>query len=151
MMQHLLLEATEPRPGSTLMISRMIDLLIIRSLRTWAERYPGPSAALSDDRVGKALRAIHEEPEHAWTLDNLAQCAAMSRSAFAEHFTKLVGDSPLRYLTRWRLSLAEEMLRSGSVSVAEAAHRVGYRSEAGFSRAFKAHHGYTPNAAKPIA
>jgi AraC-like DNA-binding protein len=73
----------------------------------------------------------------------------MSRSAFAEHFNKLVGDTPLRYLTRWRLSLANELLRSGSVSVSEAAHRVGYASEAGFSRAFKAHHGHAPNAAKP--
>jgi len=149
MMQHLLVEATEPRPGSTLMISRMIDLLVIRTLRTWAELHPRPSAALCDDRIAKVLRAIHGEPEHSWTLESLAQRAAMSRSAFAEHFTKLVGDSPLRYLTRWRLSLADELLRSGSVGVAEAAHRVGYGSEAGFSRAFKAHHGYAPNAAKP--
>jgi AraC-like DNA-binding protein len=149
MMQHLLLEATEPRPGSTLMISRMIDLLVIRTLRTWAERNPRPGASLRDDRIAKVLRSIHGEPEHAWTLDSLAQRAAMSRSAFAEHFTKLVGYSPLRYLTRWRLSLADELLRSGSVGVAEAAQRVGYSSEAGFSRAFKAHHGYAPNAAKP--
>ena len=148
-MQHLLFEANEPRPGSTLMISRMIDLLVIRTLRTWAERHSQPSAALRDDRVAKALRAIHGEPEHSWTLDSLAQRAAMSRSAFAEHFTKLVGDSPLRYLARWRLSLAHEMLRSGSVGVAEAAHRVGYSSEAGFSRAFKAHHGFAPSTAKP--
>ena len=151
MMQHLLHEATEPRPGSALMISRMLDLLVIRSLRTWAEDHPHASAALRDDRVARALRAIHEEPEHPWTLDGLAQRAAMSRSAFAEHFARVVGEPPLRYLTRWRLSLAEEMLRSGSASVAEVAHRVGYRSEAGFSRAFKAHHGYTPNAAKPPA
>jgi AraC-like DNA-binding protein len=73
----------------------------------------------------------------------------MSRSAFVDHFSKVVGDSPLRYLARWRLSLAQELLRSGSVGVAEAAHRVGYRSEAGFSRAFKAHHGYSPNDPKP--
>ena len=148
-MQHLLLESTEPRPGSTLMISRMIELLVIRTLRTWAELHPRPSAALRDDRIAKVLRAIHGEPEQRWSLDSLAQHAAMSRSAFAEHFTKLVGDSPLRYLTRWRLSLADEMLRAGSVGVAEAARRVGYSSEAGFSRAFKAHHGYAPNAAKP--
>lgn len=149
MLQHLFFEASEPRPGSALMISRMIDLLVIRTLRTWAERHPRPSAALRDDRIAKALRAIHGEPEHPWTLDSLAQRAAMSRSAFAEHFTKLVRDSPLRYLTRWRLSLAHEMLRSGSVGVAEAAHRVGYTSEAGFSRAFKAHYGFAPNTAKP--
>jgi AraC-like DNA-binding protein len=127
----------------------MIDLLVIRTLRTWAERDPRPSASLRDDRIAKVLRSIHGEPAHPWTLDSLAQRAAMSRSAFAEHFTKLVGYSPLRYLTRWRLSLADELLRSGSVGVAVAAQRVGYSSEAGFSRAFKAHHGYAPNAAKP--
>ena len=149
MMQHLLVEASNPLPGSTLMVSRMIDLLVIRTLRTWAERQSGPSAVLHDERIGKVLRAVHGEPAHPWTLDSLAERAAMSRSAFAEHFTKLVGDSPLRYLTRWRLSLANEMLRSGSVSVTEAAQRVGYASEAGFSRAFKAHHGYAPNSAKP--
>lgn len=148
-MQHLLFESTVPKPGSTLMISRMIDLLVIRTLRTWAERHPRPSAALRDDRIAKVLRAIHGEPEQAWTLESLAQRAAMSRSAFTDHFAKLVGDSPLRYLTRWRLSLADELLRSGAVGVAEAAHRVGYGSEAAFSRAFKAHHGYAPNAAKP--
>src|SRR4051812_40174436 len=68
MMQHLLVEATEPRPGSTLMISRMIELLVIRTLRTWAEGNPRPSAALCDDRIAKVLRAIHGEPEQPWTL-----------------------------------------------------------------------------------
>jgi AraC-like DNA-binding protein len=149
MMQHLVIEAIEPRPGSTLMISRMIELLVIRTLRTWAEHNPRPSAALCDARIAKVLRALHAEPEQPWTLDALAQHAAMSRSAFVEHFTRLVGDSPLRYLARWRLSLADQILRSGSMGVAAAAHRVGYSSEAGFSRAFKAHHGYAPNAAKP--
>lgn len=82
-------------------------------------------------RVAKALRAIHEQPKHPWTLGSLAECAGMSRSAFAEHFSRIVGDPPLRYLTGWRLSLADRLLRSGGVGVAEVGHRVGSRSEPG--------------------
>lgn len=141
-------------PGSTLMISRIIDLLVIRALRTWADSHAGSGGwigALADARMSRTLSAIHSDPQKNWSLVELAKVAGMSRSVFAERFTAMVGESPHRYLSRWRLTLAATLLASGSVRVSEAAHKVGYASEAGFSRAFKAHFGHPPNETKLAA
>jgi AraC-like DNA-binding protein len=81
--------------------------------------------------------ALHENPARNWTLEALAQTAALSRSAFAERFTEFVGHPPMQYLTNWRMQLATNYLRNGHESVAAIANRVGYDSEAAFSRAFK--------------
>ncbi|WP_397452884.1 AraC family transcriptional regulator [Pseudomonas sp. NA-150] len=138
-------------PGSTLMISRIIDLLVIRTLRTWADGHVsigGWVGALADERMSRTLSAIHSDPQKPWTVIGLAQIAGMSRSVFVERFTAMVGESPHRYVSRWRLTLAATLLASGSVRVSEAAFKVGYASEAGFSRAFKAHFGYPPNDTK---
>ncbi|CAG9179987.1 AraC family transcriptional regulator [Cupriavidus pampae] len=141
-------------PGSSLMISRLIDLLVVRTLRMWVTRQGdriGWLSGLSDERIGRALTAMHLEPERAWTVSALAETAMMSRSMFSDRFTAVVGLSPLRYLTRWRLTLAADLLRGGNVKVTEVAHGAGYGSEAAFSRAFKQEFGYSPSDAHRVA
>lgn len=141
-------EARKPDPGSSLMISRLIDLLVIRTLRSWAASEAtriGWLGGLGEERIGRALSAMHANPFHRWTVRSLAQVANMSRSIFAERFTAAVGEPPLRYLSRWRLTIAADMLRSGKMKVTEAAYRSGYASDAAFSRAFKAHFGHAPS------
>lgn len=150
MAHFLMIEAREPRPGSALMISRTIDLLVIRALRSWADLRPdeaGWLTDLADARIGRALQAIHAEPGQPWTLAALGDVAGMSRSSFVDRFTSALGEAPMRYLLRWRMAIAEQLLRSGTITVGETGRRVGYGSEAGFSRAFKGHFGYPPRVA----
>lgn len=143
----LMKESNEVEPGSSLMISRLIDLLVIRTLRTWAANQDKPSSwvgALGDERIGRALNAIHAAPYDAWTVESLASLAAMSRSIFAERFTAKIGEPPLQYIKRLKLTLAADML-AGGLRVTQAAMRIGYASDAAFSRAFKAQFGYAPS------
>lgn len=145
-------EASQPAPGSTLMVSRIIDLLVIRTLRSWAAANPGRAGWIGgarEERLGAVLTAMHAEPARPWTLDVLARTAGMSRSAFVARFTAAVGQAPLQYLTRWRMALAADLLRGGARTVAEVARLVGYRSEPGFSRAFRNLLGYAPSQDKP--
>ena len=147
----LVAEAQQPNPGSSLMISRLIDLLVIRTLRSWAASEAnrmGWLGGLGEERIGRALSAMHSDPFHRWTVQSLADIARMSRSIFAERFTAAVGEPPLRYLSRWRLTIAADQLRSGGLKVTEAAYRSGYASDAAFSRAFKAYFGYAPSEAR---
>jgi AraC-like DNA-binding protein len=149
----LVAEAQKPDPGSSLMISRLIDLLVIRSLRSWAgseANRVGWLGGLAEERIGRVLAAMHTDPFKRWTVESLAEIASMSRSIFAERFTAAVGESPLRYLSRWRLTIAADMLRSGGLKVTEAAYKSGYSSDAAFSRAFKSHFGYAPSEAKAL-
>jgi AraC-like DNA-binding protein len=144
-------EAQKPDPGSSLMISRLIDLLVIRALRSWATNEAnrmGWLGGLGEERIGRVLSAMHADPFRHWTVRSLAGIASMSRSIFAQRFTATVGEPPLRYLARWRLTIAADLLRSGGLKVTEAAQRSGYASDAAFSRAFKAHFGYAPSEAK---
>jgi AraC-like DNA-binding protein len=150
----LVAEAREPNPGSSLMMSRLIDLLVIRTLRSWAAseaNRTGWLGGLGEERIGRVLSAIHADPFKAWSVQGMAEIATMSRSIFAERFTATVGEPPLRYLSRWRLTIAADLLRSGGLKVTEAAYRSGYSSDAAFSRAFKAHFGYAPSEAKSQA
>lgn len=144
-------EAQTPSPGSLLMISRLIELLVIRTLRSWTQNEAnriGWLGGLGDERIGRALSAIHADPFKRWTVQSLAAVAAMSRSTFAERFAAIIGEPPLHYLTRWRLTIAADLLRGGGLKVTEAAQRIGYSSDAAFSRAFKAHFGYAPSEAR---
>lgn len=146
-------EAQKPDPGSSLMISRLIDLLVIRTLRSWAAteaNRAGWLGGLGEERVGRVLAAMHADPFARWTVESLAAVASMSRSIFAERFSAAVGEPPLRYLARWRLTIAADMLRSGGLKVTEAAYKTGYASDAAFSRAFKSHFGYAPSEAKAL-
>jgi AraC-like DNA-binding protein len=147
----LVKESHEVEPGSSLMISRLIDLLVIRTLRTWAANQAVPSSwlgGLGEERIGRVLSAIHADPYRAWSVQELAGIAAMSRSIFAERFTARVGEAPLHYVKRWKLTLAADMLTTGGLKVTQAAQRTGYTSDAAFSRAFKAHFGYAPSEAR---
>ena len=147
-------ESRAAGPGASLMISRLIDLLVIRTLRMWVSRQGdrvGWLSGLSDERIGRTLNAMHLDPNRAWTVELLAETAMMSRSMFSDRFMTVVGISPLRYLARWRLTIAADLLRAGQLKVTEVARRAGYSSEAAFSRAFKAQFGYPPRDAHRIA
>jgi AraC-like DNA-binding protein len=140
-------EALNPQAGSAAMVSRLLDVLFVQLLRTWAsggEVGRGWLSGAIDPRMGKALAAMHADPGHDWSVGELAALVSLSRSAFAERFQKIVGQAPLGYLTAWRLDRAAELLRYGRLSVADICERVGYSSEAAFSRAFKLRYGASP-------
>jgi AraC-like DNA-binding protein len=142
----LMMEAGDVQPGGALMISRLIDLVVIRALRTWVQQgqSSGWLGGLSDARIARSLKAIHEKPMQRWSIAALADGAGMSRSSFCERFTALVGRSPLRYQNEWRLRLAREMLAKRDARVGEIGLRIGYESEAAFSRAYKGFFGHSP-------
>ncbi len=142
----MLLEANDTQPGGALMVSRLIDLTVIRILRTWVQQglASGWLGGLSDERIARALKAIHEKPGEQWRIDALAAIAGMSRSSFCERFNALVGRSPLRYQNEWRLTLAKTMLSRHGNRIGEVGFTVGYESEASFSRAYKAYFGRSP-------
>lgn len=144
----LMAEANHPAPGSALMISRMIDLLVIRVLRSWADQHPNQArwlTGIGEERLGRALAAMHENPTAKCSVESLARLAAMSRSVFADRFAAAFGEPPLRYLMRWRFTVAGDLLAGGVLPIGEIARRVGYDSEPGFSRAFKAFTGRSPS------
>ena len=136
-------EALSLRPGSAAVITRLADILVLQTIRAWLERdedrRPGWLGALGDPDIGRVLTLIHRRAEEPWTVATLAGEVHLSRSVFAERFSRLVGMSPMQYVTRWRMSLARSWIREERMSASEAAHRLGYSSEAAFSRAFKRH------------
>jgi len=141
------------RPGGETVITRLSDVLVIQAVRRWLESNepsgPGLLAAARDPRIGRAVALAHREPSAGWTLDTLAAEVGMSRSAFAARFAELVGETPVRYLTRQRMLVADELLRAGGHTSGELANRFGYSSEAAFHRAFKRFVGVTPGSVKP--
>ncbi|MGE5204882.1 MAG: AraC family transcriptional regulator [Chlamydiota bacterium] len=141
-------EARAARPGNAAMLGRLTELMFVEILRQYMQQLPLGQhdwlAGLNDVPVGKVLRLLHANPAHEWTVSQLARETAISRSALAERFTQLIGLSPMRYLTEWRMQLAKQMLRDGASSIAEIALRVGYESEAAFNRAFKRSTGSPP-------
>lgn len=140
-------ETANRGPGSALMLSRIVELMVIRMLREWAAQNSDVGGWLvsnRDQRLSRALTAIHSRPEEQWSLGSLAAEVGMSRSVFAERFQRAFGEPPLRYLTGWRLTLASELLQSTDLTVGQIAERVGYQSEPGFSRAFKSRLGCAP-------
>lgn len=148
-------EAEVIEPGGEAVMTRLADVLVIQVLRWWLRNADvaatGWLAALRDPQVGRALGRMHARPEADWTLVELARQANMSRSAFAERFMTLVGEPPMRYLARWRLEQAHSELLRTTDAIASISSRVGYTSEAAFSRAFKRHHGTTPGAVRRSA
>ncbi len=134
-------ESREARPGGEAVITRLGDILVVQAIRSWIETDPaartGWLGALHDRQIGRAIALIHRDPAQAWTVASLAQQVAMSRSAFAARFTELVGEPVMRYVTRWRMYVAMDALKEQGTSIAEVASRLGYQSEAAFSRAFK--------------
>jgi AraC-like DNA-binding protein len=142
-------KAGRDREGQEVYLDRLLDLLLIDALRTWFDR--GDNAprwwrAAEDDVVGPALRLIYHHPQHPWTVANLAAATGVSRAAFARRFTESVGDSPIAFLTSWRLALAADLLRSGEHTLAAIARQVGYATPFAFSSAFKRAYGVSPSA-----
>jgi AraC-like DNA-binding protein len=145
-------EAIELEPGGEAVITRLADIVVIQALRWWIETDPaartGWLGALRDPQMGRAVALIQREPARPWTLAALAGEVAMSRSAFAARFTQLVGEPPMEYVTRWRMHVALTALMHDGATASELAHRLGYRSEAAFARAFKRVVGVPPGAVK---
>jgi len=140
-------EALNPRAGAAAMISRLLDVIFVQLLRTWATDGTAGHGWLSgaiDERINPAMSAIHADPGRAWTVNDLAKLSNLSRSAFADRFQRIVGQAPLSYLTTWRLDRAAELLRYSRAPIADIANRVGYTSEAAFSRAFKGRYEMPP-------
>jgi AraC-like DNA-binding protein len=137
------------RMGGACMLGRISELMFVDVVRRHLESLPADRtnwlSGLRDQYVGRALTALHSDPARDWTLEQLATEAALSRSAFAERFTQFVGTPAMQYLSNWRMQLATNYLRSGNESVASIANRVGYDSEAAFSRAFKKALGTPPS------
>ncbi|AQZ62374.1 Transcriptional regulator, AraC family [[Actinomadura] parvosata subsp. kistnae] len=145
-------EAASGEPGQDAVLARLLDLVLVIALRAWCTRPeatpPAWYRALSDPAIGEALRLLHEEPAHRWTVASLAAKVGLSRAAFAQRFTALVGRPPLGYLTDWRMTLAADLLRDPRRSVASVAREVGYGDSFAFSVAFKRARGRTPSEAQ---
>jgi len=141
-------ELAAGRFASSDIMSRLSELLFVEAVRDYAASLDGTQsgwlAGLNDRQIGQALALLHGQVEAPWTIDKLAGEVSMSRSAFIDRFTSLVGLPPIKYLTQWRLGLAREKLRSGRGSIAQIAHAVGYDSEVAFNRAFKREFGQPP-------
>lgn len=143
----LLVELSAQRPGAQVMVSRILDLLFIHALRAWADAgdaSPGWLTAAMDPALGPVLSAIHRSPATPWSVDDLARRANLSRSAFAGRFAHLLGVPPAAYVTEQRLQWAATLLKSTTDPVGAIAQRVGYSSEAAFSRAFRRRYGEPP-------
>ncbi len=143
-------EAAAGRPGAEVVLARLSDVLFVHAIRAHLAAAPdgagGWIGALRDPAVARALALLHAHPERAWTVAAIAREVAMSRSRFAARFTALVGRPPLGYLADWRMRRAEAWLADEGASVGEVAGRLGYRSEAAFSHAFRRRVGASPGA-----
>ena len=140
-------EVCGPKPGSKVILSRLAEVLFILIIRSYMERNDveeGFLRALKDERICNSLKAMHEHPEKEWSLQQLAAVAGMSRSLYAKDFKQLVGETPLGYLTAWRILKAKEFLLDSKKNIEEVAGDVGYQSEAAFNRIFKLKVGETP-------
>jgi AraC-like DNA-binding protein len=139
-------ESRERRPAREVILARLLEVLLIEALRSTAQTSasPGLLRGLADARLAAAIRRMHEQPAHAWTVAQLAKEAALSRSAFFERFSRAVGQAPMEYLLAWRMALAKHLLRQDGAAVADVAERVGYSSASTFSVAFARHVGVPP-------
>jgi AraC-like DNA-binding protein len=135
-------------PGSELAVRRLADLVWIQALRAHIAATESEQAgwlhALADSQIGAALHSMHKRMDHPWTVASLAAEAGMSRSAFALRFKELIGESPLEYLTRWRMYRGSDLLRESDRKLADVAQAVGYDSDGAFHRAFKRVLGIAP-------
>lgn len=141
-------EADGSKPGSTTVLAKLSELMFVEALRRHVDTIPedqkGWLGGLRDRFVARALALMHAQPSHAWTVEELANRIGISRSVLAQRFTNLLDMPPMQYLAQWRLQLAAQQLRSGSLQLAAIAEQVGYESEAAFNRAFKREFGMPP-------
>ncbi|MCY1042640.1 AraC family transcriptional regulator [Corallococcus sp. bb12-1] len=147
--QLLIAESASSSPGATVVMSRLADILLVQAIRAHIEGGQCQEhglRALVDPPIGKALSLIHERPTEPWTVERLATAVALSRSGFAARFSALVGEPPLEYLARWRMTKAAQLLRESTLPLSDVATASGYHSEASFNRAFKRWGGSAPGA-----
>jgi AraC-like DNA-binding protein len=148
-------EIVKDEPGQEAVLDRLLDLLLIAVLRAWFARpeagAPGWYRAHGDPVVGPALRMLHHNPAHPWTVAELARATGVSRAAFARRFNELVGEPPMAFLTGWRIALAADLLREPGATVGSVAHRVGYGSPFALSTAFKRLRGISPQQYRTLA
>ncbi|MEV0218538.1 AraC family transcriptional regulator [Streptomyces sp. NPDC050704] len=141
-------EVLGDRPGQQVMRDRMLDLMLVTTLRIWFDRSeahaPGWYRALADPVAGQALSLLHGDPAHPWTVAELAAGTGVSRAALARRFTAQVGEPPMAYLASWRIDLAADLLRETDATVGSIARRVGYANTFALSVAFKRLRGITP-------
>ena len=142
-------ELDTPRQGSDAIIPSLLDMLLLYILRAFLEEHRPDEAcgwvgALRDPAVSAAVQAIHQDPAHPWTVAELGERAGLSRAAFSRRFTGLVGQSPLAYVTWWRLTRAGRMLQESDAPISAIAGRVGYTSQFAFANAFKREFGMAP-------
>lgn len=140
-------EASAQRAGRELLLTRMVEILLIEALRSSSngDAPPGLLRGLADARLAVAMRHLHDDPGHAWTVAELAKKSALSRSSFFDRFTRAVGLPPMEYLLAWRMALAKDLLRKKEFGMAEIAERVGYGSASTFSTAFSRYVGLPPS------
>jgi AraC-like DNA-binding protein len=140
-LQALASEMAELAPGSGVVATRLAEVLFIQILRAHIasepDRNKGWLRAVFDPQLGSALKAIHESVHTPWTVESLAEAAGMSRSAFAARFKELLGQTPLEYVTGWRMQKAMQLLEQRDKKLIDVARSVGYESDAAFSKAFK--------------
>lgn len=140
--------ADASRPGGEVVLAKLSEVLFVETLRRYIAQLPqnqtGWLAGVRDPEVGKALALLHRKPADPWTIASLANEVGISRSVLAERFRRYLSETPMAYLTGWRLQLGSQMLKSTNSSVAQIAAQVGYESEASFNRAFKRELGLPP-------
>jgi AraC-like DNA-binding protein len=141
-------ETAQPRAGAETLLAKLSELLFVETIRRYVKDLPethiGWLAGLRDPHVAKALALLHGRPQHSWTVEELAREVGLSRTVLAERFMHYLGQPPIQYLTKWRLSLAADHLRASSTSIGRVAQHVGYDSDASFTRAFKREFGLPP-------
>jgi AraC-like DNA-binding protein len=146
----LAIETEAPGLGSEAVVGRLFELLFVHAIRAYSAQPGGPTqgwlAANADPHLARALAAMHGELAHDWTVESLARAAGMSRSAFAARFKAVVGQTPLEYLTQWRMYCATRLLQHPGLALADVSRRVGYESMAAFNRVFRRETAMTPGA-----
>lgn len=145
--ERILSEMRDPRPGGTVIAQQVAYTVLVDALRLFLEEQearPGWFHALADPQIGKALFCMHEDPARAWTLEALARASGLSRTSLAQRFRTVVGETPIAYLTRWRMTLAANKLRAKQEGLCSIASDVGYQSKSAFCAAFKRYCGLSP-------
>lgn len=139
--EEMLLEA----PGQDVVLYRLLDLILVKVVRSWLTEQPGLAGlGATDSVVDAALKLMHHAPAHRWTIETLAQQVGVSRAALARRFAEVVGDPPMTYLTQWRLAMAADLLASTDAGIEQIAREVGYSSAFALSSAFKRIRGVSP-------
>jgi AraC-like DNA-binding protein len=146
--QFIVREIASFQPGAQSLLNQMSHILFVHAIRTYVAQLPASTgnwvAALLDPDIGMAMSHIHDRPQNRWTVASLANTVTMSRSSFAARFKQLVGQSPLRYLSDFRMTRAATLLANGRTTIKQVAADVGYNSEASFGTAFKQVYGISP-------